>query len=279
MAPFGSVNGDERGMAVLTPLLRRLAPLGALSAAESACLARLVDSVEAVNAGATLLRQGEPVARPAVLLHGWAGATRTLTDGRRQVLDFLLPGSLIATQAGLYDVSDCAVLALGPVTLAWLDREVWIGLHAETPRLAMALTWLQQREAAHLAERLASLGRRTARERLAHLLVELWVRANAAGLTAEGQLDLPVTQALLADALGLSAVHVNRSLQALRREGLLVQERGGLRDLDLEGLRRVARFDDDYLRPAPPARWAWDLLDSDAAPDADGRARPGGVTA
>lgn len=178
---------------------------------------------------------------------GWAVRHKDLADGRRQILDFVLPGDLVGVEAKIQPVADHTVttltdLAASPLPLS--DLDALVDAH---PRLAMAFVWLGARQMAIFSEHLLSLGRRSASERIAHLVLELWRRLRLRGL-ADGQtFDVPITQSVMADALGLSNVHVNRSLRVLEKRGLMEKRREQVKILDLGALAREAQFDAGYL--------------------------------
>ena len=193
--------------------------------------------------GTLLVQEGQRDERLFTLLSGWAFRFKSLPDGRRQILNFLLPGDLIGLQGKLFDEAPHGVEALTSVTLCAFTRERTWDVFREYPALAYDITWLCAHEERFLDEGLLSVGRRTAQERVATLLLLLWSRASQLGLVSEGVLALPLTQAHIADALGLSPVHTNRTLQVLRRRRLFVLKDGLLSAVDEAGLRRLTRFD------------------------------------
>lgn len=187
-----------------------------------------------------------------------------LADGRRQVIDFLLPGSLIGMEAGIFDVTDQAVETITKASIAWFEPYRFLRLFRERPRLAAALLWTVYRDYAVVSERLLSVGQRTAYERLGHLLIELCYRLDSRGLATGSSYSLPITQNLLADALGLSVVHVSRTLSKLRNNGLIDLTRSQVDILDLETLEETCEFTDLYLHNRPlPDDWMH-LLDETA---------------
>jgi CRP-like cAMP-binding protein len=199
-------------------------------------------------AGEVIIAQGATDERLYTLLEGWAFRFKLLADGRRQILNILLPGDIMGLQAELMTASPHGVEALTDVSLCAFRHNTLWGLYRDHPKLALDLTWL----AAH-GERLAddvllSVGRRNATERMATLLVHLHRRAASVGLAVDGRIPFPLTQAHIADALGLSAVHTNRVLQDLRRRGLISLADGSLGIGDLRALRRVAAY---WEQPAP----------------------------
>lgn len=213
------LTGAVRGPA--TVLGRRLSRFPWLSSAERRALESLGRAVHTARRGDTVLRAGEP-AEPTVLVHaGWAVVARTLTDGRRQVMEFCLAGDLVDPCGLLVRERDFAIEAVTDLSYGLVTFADLTALIAEHPRLALPLLWSEARELSLMRRHLVSIGRMSARERLAALFVELWQRGSSAGL-ADGQaFELPVSQQLIADATGLSAVHVNRTLTAMERDALL----------------------------------------------------------
>ena len=198
-----------------------------------------------------ILPQGAVAGNLYTLLSGWAFRFKALPDGRRQILNFLLPGDLLGLQAKLFDESDHGIEALNDVVLCVFSRaRIWDVFH-DHPDLAFDVTWLGAREESLVDDGLVSAGRRSARERTAALLLQLHRRAAAVGLSVKGGVAFPPTQSHLADALGLSSVHMNRTMQALRRAGLVELAGGLLRLPDPDGLASLARAPDASPRPRP----------------------------
>lgn len=203
-----------------------------------------------VPAGGTILQEQQRAERLYTLLIGWAFRYKTLPDGRRQILNFLLPGDLVGLQAKLFEGATHGVEALTDVTLCAFDRGAMWEVFRNYPAMALDLTWLGAREESMVDDALLTAGRRSAIERIAWLLVHLYERAQVLGMAQENGIPMPVTQAHIADLLGLSLVHVNRTLQALRKRQLFELAGGHLRLTDVAELRRVA----DYSEDPPPKR-------------------------
>lgn len=199
-------------------------------------------------AGAALIPEGSAVERFHTLFAGWAFRFHSLPDGRRQVLAFLLPGDPVGLQANMDSAAGYGVEAITPVTLCSFARSTIPDICRDHAGLSWDLAWLAANGERLVDESLVSVGRRSATERLAALLVHLFKRAQLCGLVQNDMLRFPPTQVLLGDALGLSTVHVNRCLQELRRRQLLSLERGVLRIGDLAALRRIAQY---YTSPVP----------------------------
>lgn len=242
-------------------VLRKLGRFMELREPEVVCLRRMLGDEHIVPAHASLIVEDEPYERIFALKQGWAFRYKLLPDGRRQILNFLLPGDLIGVRASVFRVADESVDALTDVTVASFPAARIADLFRQQLRLGMAVFWSSAREHAMLAEHVASIGRRTAYERLAHLFMELLVRLQAVGLADDRSYQLPLTQELLADALGLSIVHVNRTLRRLRTDSLLAIDGGQIVITDIDGMSEAASFANTYLhvegaeadRNLPPA--------------------------
>jgi CRP-like cAMP-binding protein len=191
--------------------------------------------------------EGDEARGLTLVLEGWACAYRRLENGKRQIISLFLPGDLSQPFGVLPSYVDLSLGALTPVTLAQVPLPAIRGAARASAHIETALWWDLLVAAAIDRERVVSLGRRTAAERLGHLLCELHLRLSLVGLADETGYDLPVTQADLADLLGLSTVHVNRSLQELRGTGLMSLKGRQLIFHDLEGLRAASLFDPAYL--------------------------------
>lgn len=194
----------------------------------------------AVDADEELIRAGRPRGGALYTLYeGWAIRYRALSDGTRQILDFLLPGDLMGLPAVLFDSSAESIRALTPMTCCALDANRLPALIREQPSLGMALFEGRLRDQERADTRLTLLGRLGASERLGYLLLELRDRLRARGLFAGRSGCLPLNRSHLADAVGLSKVHVMRALRQLREQGLA--EVTG-RMLTIGDERKLARF-------------------------------------
>jgi CRP-like cAMP-binding protein len=179
-------------------------------------------TVERIPAGAAISAEPESRKRQIVVVSGWISETRILPDGRRQIFAFLLPGD-VATVSGSTHVGSRGLVALTNVEIADAGA-LAMGDHGE--RISNSLTDAIRQREERLFDQIVRIGRLTAKERVLNLLLELHDRLESIGLVKENTFRIPLTQEVFADALGLSVVHINRTLQQLRREGLLTVGRG-----------------------------------------------------
>lgn len=194
-----------------------------------------------VDAGATILVEGSHSAHLFTVLSGWAFRYKVLEDGRRQILNYVVPGDLIGLQGTIMGEMQHSVEALSPVTLCVFERDKLMSLYNRHASLAFDLTWIAAQEERILDEHLLSIGRRSALERAAYLLAFLYQRASALKLF-NGRSFLPVTQQHIADTLGLSIVHTNKTLKKLAERGLIRWQERGCDVLDGKGLADLAEW-------------------------------------
>ena len=206
-----------------------------------------------VPADRSIIHEGQTNAPLYTLLSGWAFRFKTLSDGRRQILNFLLAGDFIGVQQKMGDASAHGVQALSDAVLCVFQRDVLWELHRSAPTLGFAVTWLTAHEESVVDDTLLSVGRRSAEERIATLLVVLYKRAAALIVDVDTQtlgVPFPLTQQHIADGLGLSLVHTNKTLRKLERRGLHRIADGRLHLLDVNALTRIADLYGDG-KPSP----------------------------
>ena len=229
-------------------LIAKLEQFGRLAAEDLAMIRTFVPRTVVTASDTDVVRVGDHLTHCSLLLDGFLCRYKTLEDGRRQITSFHVPGDIPDLTSMLVERVDYAVSSLTPVKLAVVPRSTLLGWMERSPRLAHLFWKVALLDAAIHREWVVSLGRRSAYERIAHLLCELVTRLNAGGFVKGRTCDLPITQSELADATGLSAVHVNRTLQQLRSEKLIELRGGTLVVSDWEGLTEAAEFDPDYLQ-------------------------------
>jgi CRP-like cAMP-binding protein len=240
--------------AILAPLLTKLTRRCPLTADETDALLALPHRQETAKAGSYLLRQGDRIDRCSILLSGFACRHKFTGDGARQILGIHLQGDAIDLQNSMLGVIDDNIQALTAVEIASIPIQVLAELAMQYVNIARAL-WIDILvETSIYREWLVNLGRRDARQRLAHLLCELALRQEAIGVSAGPDYFLPLTQEQIGDAAGLTPVHVNRTLQRLRTEGLIELGRHSIRVLDWTGLQVAGDFSSLYLHLTRPAR-------------------------
>ena len=210
---------------------------------ELAFVSRFKTGELSVDRGATVLVEGANSAHLYTVLSGWGFRYKLLPDGRRQILNYAMPGDLIGLQGSLMDEMSHSVEALSPMLLCVFERDQLHELYRRHPGLAYDITWLASREEQMLDENLLSVGRRTALERAAYLLAFIVQRAEAVGVEGGNPLELPITQQHVADTLGLSLVHTNKTLRKLVQRGLISWQERGCTVRDLDGLLGVARWE------------------------------------
>lgn len=234
--------------------LRRLELFQPVSAEELTLIATLKRGEVEREAGQALIAEGESDGPLMSLLSGWAFRYKTLPDGRRQILNFLLPGDFIGLQQKMTDAASHGVESLTRVRLCSFQRNTVWTLHRELPSLGYDITWLAAHEEALVDNNLLSVGRHNAMERIATVLLVLHTRASVHESCPPGQGVLfPVTQQHLADALGLSLVHTNKTMRRLARAGLCVWQPGPRLLLpDPQALATLAQIDHPVaLTPRP----------------------------
>jgi len=201
--------------------------------------------------GADIIHPGQEDAELYTLFSGWAFRYKSLPDGRRQILNFLLPGDLVGLQASLLNAAQHGIESLTEVELCVFSRKrVW-DLFVKMPSIAYELAWLGSREESMLDENLTSVGQRNAGERIAALMISLYRRANALGLVTDNSFQFPLTQQQVADALGLSLVHTSKTWSRLRRDGVFSISGGRLTLLNPRATARMASLFDSEFEPRP----------------------------
>jgi CRP-like cAMP-binding protein len=227
--------------------IRRIAAFGQVNDDDLAQLRAIMEPVEDVPARTDLVAEGDERDVAYAVEDGWVQAFKDMEDGRRQIIGFQIPGDSVGLRTHVLRTADHAFTTLTRCRLQLLRKGPLEALLHERPRLAAALFWSLAREEAVLVEHLVSLGRRSAHERLSHLLCELGCRLVSRGLGREGGFHCPAPQSVLADALGLSVVHLNRTLRPMRESGLVEVGASGIDVPDLARLIEEAGFDPRFL--------------------------------
>ena len=201
--------------------------------------------------GAAILLEGSNSPHLYTVLSGWAFRYKTLTNGRRQILHFALPGDFLGLQSSLFAEMQHSVESLTQMVLCVFPRERLWELYSEHPALSFDLTWLVAQSERVLDERLLSVGRRSALERIAFMLMHLFQRASALNLTQGKRMKTPFTQQHIADALGLSLVHTNKTLKVLGDRKCIRWKDGVLELLDEAQIAEIAGYEEPGDRLIP----------------------------
>ena len=195
------------------------------------------------RAGTVILGENQQATQLYTVLSGWVFRFRTLEGSRRQIINFGMPGDFLGLQATLDDAMCHGIETLTDVTLCQFDRNRLWELYSDHPRLAFDITWLAAQQERTFEEQLLTLGQRTAFERIAYLLWHLFDRARHVGLVRDHTLELPIRQQHIADTLGLSLVHTNKTLQKIREDGAIEIKERTLHLLDEARLIHHGRVD------------------------------------
>lgn len=239
--------------------VQKLQSFADLSAAEVLALENATSQRASFATREHLIREGDSPGPVFVVLEGWAIRYKVLPAGTRQIMAFLMPGDACDLHIGMLAEMDHSIETMTRASVATISSAAMSDL-MESPGIARAMYIAQLVDEGTLRAWIVSLGRRSSIERAAHLLLELYVRSIRVGLISGGDMELPMTQTVIADALGMTPVHINRVLQALRHSGAIQLRRGHLTIPDPAPLIRLSGFDDNYLhrrlRPAPDRRLA-----------------------
>jgi CRP-like cAMP-binding protein len=214
-----------------------------LSEREQECLAELQSTSVHLPQGKELISQGDRRHDAYILQSGWGCSFKLLSNGGRQIITFAIPGDCIGLRSVLLRTADHSFSALTDAVVSRVAVSQMMSIFAEFPHLGAAILWATSRDEAVVVEHLASLGRRDALERTAHFFLELHDRLRLVGLAKNAEFACPLSQYLLADALGLSAIHINRVLRQLRERELLTFHDHKVVVHDAERLKALAGYE------------------------------------
>lgn len=264
---MGYVCCDGGCVTISNPLVRRFRNFTQVSVEDEALLDALLTQPQIKGARRDLIREGDRPNSVYLILQGWACRYKMLPDGRRQLLQFLLPGDLCDVHSVVLDAMDHSIGAVTELRYVEIAHDTLDEIGRHSPHLRHALWWHSMTAMAMQREWTMNIGQRCASERLAHLFCELFFRLQAVDLTDVQSCDMPVTQTDLGDATGLTSVHINRTLQNLRESGLIILKGRRLTIPDLDALRDSAMFNENYLhlgrmktnREPKRTSWSWTL--------------------
>jgi len=241
----------QRSNSAFAGLIRRLGRRSPLADADLQALEALPHSLRVFPAGAHFIRDGDRPESCSLLVSGFACRYKITGDGARQILSFHMAGEFVDLQNSLLGVADHGVQALTEAEAVMVPRQALRDLAFSRPAIGRALWTDTLIDAAIFREWVVNVGRRDSRGRVAHLLCELSLRMQAAGLASGHRYELPMTQEQLADAVGLTPVHVNRVLKQLGEEGLISRDKRSIVIEDWRRMRDAGDFNDRYLHEAP----------------------------
>jgi CRP-like cAMP-binding protein len=222
-----------------------------LSETDLDCLELIIESERQIKKRRDLVVDGYEYRSLCFVKEGYAMRYKLLRNGKRQILNVIVPGDLIGFPVSLFDRSTYSVIALSDLKFNVCSIDSYVGLCFERPQFGLALTWLAVQEGAIYAEHIVNIGRRTPIERLAHFLLEIHSRLSTVGLAEKTSFDLPFSQEVLADVLGLSVPHLNRVMQQLRTEKLISSQGRLVELIDATSLQTLAHYQPSTLAPIP----------------------------
>lgn len=232
---------------MINAFVRKMGAISALDGADRTRLTGVCENARPYPARHDLIREGDKPGPVFVMLEGWACRYKLLPEGGRQIMAFLMPGDFCDMHVAILDEMDHTIATITKARVATVPRAKMESLIDSTPAITHAFWRAQLIDESTLRAWIVSMGRRGSTERVAHLMCELYLRAHTIGLASEDKLAFPLTQVVLADALGLTPVHINRVLRKLRTEGVIELGRGMLVIVDPIKLARIAGFQDNYL--------------------------------
>lgn len=234
-------------MPMTNPFVRKLNGLSDLGPLDVAAIEVATARARKYNARQDLIREGDEPGPVFVLLDGWACRYKILPSGTRQIMAFLMPGDACDLHISMLTEMDHGIQAITPARVATISRHDMTTMLNEFPAVARAMYIAQLVDEGIMRAWIVSMGRRSSIERVAHLVCELYLRMRNIGMKTDGNFALPLSQIILADALGMTPVHINRVLKELRIAGAMALSRGHLEIIDPTKLAQIAGFDENYL--------------------------------
>ena len=227
--------------------VEKLSGMVELAASDAAALQKATANRRRYVARQDLIREGDQTGPVFVILEGWACRYKILPSGTRQIMAFLMPGDTCDLHIKLLEEMDHSIQAVTNALVATISGPEMRTMMDEHPNIARAMYTSQLVDEGIMRAWIVSMGRRSSTARVAHLICELYLRAHNIGLTGNGDFALPLSQLVLADSLGMTAVHINRILKELRLAGAMSLKRGSVTIIDPVMLVQIAGFDENYL--------------------------------
>jgi CRP-like cAMP-binding protein len=234
------------------PFVARLTKLVDLKAADLKALDDIIDGELLIRKRRDLVVDGYEYRKLCFVKDGYAVRYKLLRNGKRQILNVVLPGDIVGLPGSFYERAVYAVTATADLRMHVCHLDSYVQLCYRRPQFGLALSWIAVQEATTYAEHIIDVGRRTPIERLAHFLLEMHARLTAVGRADKTRFALPFSQEVIADVLGLSVPHLNRMMQRLRAEKLIADSERVVEFIDSEALQALAHFQPLALAPIPP---------------------------
>ncbi|HET9714978.1 MAG TPA: Crp/Fnr family transcriptional regulator [Pseudolabrys sp.] len=238
------------------PFFERLSQQVALTPADLRDIDKIIDGDLLIRRRHDLVVDGLEYRKLCFVKNGYALRYKLLRNGKRQIVNVILPGDVIGVPNSFFERSVYSVSAITDLTVNVCALDAYVQLCYRRPAFALALCWMAVEQSTNHAERVIDLGRRTPIERLAHFLLELHERLRIVGLTQDETFTLPFSQEILADVLGLSVPHLNRMMQQLRTEKLIADKERLVTFPDIQALRALAHYQPHKLAVIPNAELA-----------------------
>jgi CRP-like cAMP-binding protein len=233
------------------PFVARLSQLVDLKAADLKSLDNIIDGELVIRKRRDLIADGYEYRKLCFVKDGYAMRYKLLRNGKRQILNVILPGDVVGLPGSFYDRAAYAVTAITDLRMNVCSLDSYVQLCYRHPQYGLALTWIAVQEATTYAEHVIDVGRRSPIERLSHFLLELHARLKVVGRAEKARFTLPFSQEVIADVLGLSVPHLNRMMQQLRREKLITDSERVIEFLDADALQSLAHYQPQALAPIP----------------------------
>jgi CRP-like cAMP-binding protein len=235
------------------PFVTRLERCIVLSDDDLGSLLRLIEGEVVVEKRRDVVVDGYEYRKLCFVEDGFAARYKLLRNGKRQIVNLVLPGDVVGLPSSFLEKAHYSVTAITDLKLQVTSINAYVELCYRRPQFALALSWLAMQEAISCAEHAISTGRRTPVERLAHFLLEVYWRLALVGLASKSRFDLPFSQEVMSDALGLSVPHLNRTLAKLRIDGLINLNGRCVEFPDIASLELLGQFQPLNLTRVPPA--------------------------
>ncbi len=237
------------------PFVARLLQLVDLKAADLKGLDDIIDGELLIRKRRDLIADGYEYRKLCFVKDGYAVRYKLLRNGKRQILNVILPGDVVGLPGSFYQRAVYSVTAISDLRMNVCSLDSYVQLCYRHPQYGLALTWIAVQEATTYAEHVIDVGRRTPIERLSHFLLELHARLKVVGRAEPARFTLPFSQEVIADVLGLSVPHLNRMMQQLRAEKLIADSERVIEFLDAGAMQTLAHYQPQALAPIPqPAR-------------------------